>query len=243
MTNKAKRNIEGERPKKDTVKWTEKMDVVLIDALLEQQVNGNRVDGTFTTTAYNNVLKICREELNYPFEKDHLKNRLKTLKSNFNACYDIFKGLSGFAWSPITKMFEAEPEIWNALIEASGTQFVDVDRLDEVASDNFSTISPQHNTKGANSSKNLKRKASMIDSLYKHVEIIQSSIKDVVNAIREGNKTRPCIHEEEDIYVELLKIGVPDHLQLQAFLFLVKSPPKTRAFFAVPSERRYDLLL
>ncbi|KAL5540939.1 hypothetical protein UlMin_044915 [Ulmus minor] len=298
MTNKAKRNIEGERPKKDTVKWTEKMDVVLIDALLEQQVNGNRVDETFTTTAYNNVLKICREELNYPFEKDHLKNRLKTLKSNFNACYDIFKGLSGFAWSPVTKMFEVEPEIWNALIEpqakrwriteienndklselfakdrangegaisakekvqqwekeASGTQFVDVDRKDEVASDNFNTISPQHNTEGVNSFKNLKRKASMIDSLDKHAEIIQFGIKDVANAIREGNviaekgvavfeKTRPCIHEEEDIYVELLKIGVLDHLQLQAFLFLVKSPPKTLAFFAVPSERRYDLLL
>ena len=119
MTNKAKRNIEGERPKKDTVKWTEKIDVVLIDALLEQQVNGNRVDGTFTTTAYNNVLKICREELNYPFEKDHLKNRLKTLKSNFNACYDLFKCLGEFAWSPVTKMFEAEPGVWNALIEVS----------------------------------------------------------------------------------------------------------------------------
>ena len=112
-------HINGEEPRKDNVKWSEQMDIVLIDALLEQQVNGNRVDGTFTTTAYNNVLKICRDELNYPFDKDHLKNQLKTLKTNFNICHDLFKGLSGFAWNPNTKLFEAEPEVWTTFIEIS----------------------------------------------------------------------------------------------------------------------------
>ena len=58
MAKKAKGNIDGEQLKKDTVKWTEHMDVVLIDALLEQQENGKKVDETFTTTAYNNILKI-----------------------------------------------------------------------------------------------------------------------------------------------------------------------------------------
>lgn len=117
MTKKGKSALEVEQTKRETVKWTEQMDVVLIDALLEQHVNGNRVDGTFTTSAYNNVLKICQEELKYPFDKDHLKNRIKTLKSNFNGIHDLFKGLSGFAWNPTTKLFEAEPEVWNALIE------------------------------------------------------------------------------------------------------------------------------
>ena len=86
------RHINGEEPRKDNVTLSEQMDIMLIDALLEQQVNGNRVDGTFTTTAYNNFLQICRDKLNYPFDKDHLKNRLKT---NFNICHDLFKGLSG----------------------------------------------------------------------------------------------------------------------------------------------------
>ena len=109
----------GEETKKDNVKWSQQMDIVLIDALLEQQANGNRVDGTFTTTAYNNVLKICRDELNYPFDKEHLKNRMKTLKANFNACHDLFKGLSGFSWNSNTMLFEAEPEVWTVLIEVS----------------------------------------------------------------------------------------------------------------------------
>lgn len=119
MAKKSKKdNIDGEESRKDNIRWSEDMDVVLIDALLEQQVNGNRVDGTFTTTAYNNILTICRDELKYPFNKDHLKNRIKTLKTNFYTCHELFKGLSGFAWSPLTKMFEAEPEVWKTLIEA-----------------------------------------------------------------------------------------------------------------------------
>ena len=119
MAKKSKKDqLDGhEDSRKDNIRWSEEMDVVLIDALLEQQVNGNRIDGTFTTTAYNNVLKICQDELKNPFDKDHLKNRLKTLKTKFNTCHDLFKGLSGFAWSPITKMFEAEPEVWKTLIE------------------------------------------------------------------------------------------------------------------------------
>ncbi|KAK3228991.1 hypothetical protein Dsin_000872 [Dipteronia sinensis] len=61
------------------------------------------------------MLRVCREELNYPFGKEHLKNRMKT---NFNTCHDLFKGLSGFAWNPNNKLFEAEPEVWNSLIGA-----------------------------------------------------------------------------------------------------------------------------
>ncbi|PON59599.1 hypothetical protein PanWU01x14_158110, partial [Parasponia andersonii] len=34
-------------------------------------------------------------------------------------------------------------------------------------------------------------------------------------------------YEEEEIYAELLNIGVPDNVQLEAFLFLVKSAAKT----------------
>ncbi|KAL5571102.1 hypothetical protein UlMin_020699 [Ulmus minor] len=241
------------------------MDVVLLDALLEQQANGNRIDGTFTTSAYNNVLKICREELKYPFEKYHLKNRIKTLKINFNACYDLFKGLSGFSWSLVTRIFEVEPKVWNTLIESKPnakkwrvTKIQNYDKLLELFTKD------RANGEGATSAKEkvkqwekeglLKRKASIVEAFDKQVEMIQSSMNNVADAIREGNvliekgilvfeKTRPCLYEEQDIYAELLKIGIPDNIQLEAFLFLVKSPLKTRAFFAVPSPRRYEFLL
>ncbi|XP_059658746.1 uncharacterized protein LOC132305079 [Cornus florida] len=118
MMKKANKDMNATENKKNALRWTEEMDEVLIDALLEQEENGNRVDGTFTSTAYSNVVKKCTEKIGYPFDKDHIKNWMKTLKLNFNAFYDLFKNLSGFSWSPETKLFEAEPEVWKALIEA-----------------------------------------------------------------------------------------------------------------------------
>ena len=84
--------------------------------------------------------------------------------------------------------------------------------------------------------------------------MIQSSINNVAEAIREGNtiakkrvevlqKAQPRIYSEEEVYAELLKIGVHDVIVLQAFLFLVNGAQKMRAFFAVPSEKHYELLI
>ncbi|KAI9157400.1 hypothetical protein LWI28_021942 [Acer negundo] len=88
-------------------------------------------------------------------------------------------------------------------------QFVD---LEEVTTDNFNPVSPQCNSQGANSSKVLKRKASMVNAFEKQVKMIQVGMNNVADAIREGNviaekgiavieKTRPRIYEEQDIYV------------------------------------------
>ena len=66
------------------------MDKVFIEALTNEEVCGNRVDGQFTSRAYDNMLKACSEKLKFPFTKNHLKNRLKTLKSNFGEVKDLF---------------------------------------------------------------------------------------------------------------------------------------------------------
>ena len=62
------------------------MDDALVNAFLNLVIIGGRVNGTFTSKAYDN--------------KDKVKNQQKTLKNNFHECYDIFKGgLSGFGWN------------------------------------------------------------------------------------------------------------------------------------------------
>ncbi|KAL7185050.1 hypothetical protein ACSBR2_027066 [Camellia fascicularis] len=93
------------------------MDDALIDALYRQHVEGNRVNGTFTTSTYNKIVKELRETYNLDLDKAKVKNRLKTIKEHFAECYDLFKHTSGFAWSPVTRMFTAEPKVWEALIE------------------------------------------------------------------------------------------------------------------------------
>ncbi|KAJ9544903.1 hypothetical protein OSB04_024610 [Centaurea solstitialis] len=87
--------------------WTSHMDNAFIQAMLKEQDKGNRIDGTFTSQAYANMVDELSRMLNKDFNKNHLKNRLKTLKDHFSQCYDIFRG---------TKLFEAEEEVWEALI-------------------------------------------------------------------------------------------------------------------------------
>ena len=103
--------------KREKLLWTSQMDDALIDVLYQQHVAGNRVNRTFTSLAYDNMLKDLRDTYNMDLDKTKLKNRLKTIKEHFGGCYDLFKHGSGFAWSPVTRMFSAEPEVWQALIE------------------------------------------------------------------------------------------------------------------------------
>ena len=57
------------------------------------------------------MVKACLGILEFPFTKDHLKNRLKTLKSNFGEVKDLFNA-SGWGWDEDTSMFENEDEVW-----------------------------------------------------------------------------------------------------------------------------------
>lgn len=115
-----KKKLTNEDGKKvERFMWTHQMDNALIDALYNQHVEGNRVNQTFTTLAYDNILKELREAFNMEMELDKTKirNRLKTIKEHFGECYDLFKNrTSGFAWSPVTRTFHAEPEVWKELI-------------------------------------------------------------------------------------------------------------------------------
>ncbi|XP_052110773.1 uncharacterized protein At2g29880-like [Arachis duranensis] len=109
---------QGDTSIKDNLRWTEEMDVAFLDALIEECSKGNRVEGTFTTTAYDNVLATLKASFGNHLRKDNLKNRLKTLKDHFGVCYDLFHNLSGFSWNPETKLFTAESEVWADLIKA-----------------------------------------------------------------------------------------------------------------------------
>ena len=83
-----RKNPEG--PSSASLRWTQRMDKVFIDALINEVKSRNSVDGTFTSHAYDNVINECTEKLKHPFNKDNLKNRLKTIKSNFNEVFDLF---------------------------------------------------------------------------------------------------------------------------------------------------------
>ncbi|KAK6927717.1 Myb/SANT-like domain, partial [Dillenia turbinata] len=99
-----KQQLQGNEGKREKLTWKDKMDEVLLNAFIEEEDKGNRIDGTWTTTAYTNSVK----KLGFTINKEHVKNHLRTLKNNFGICYDFFHGNSGFGWNLDTKLFEAE---------------------------------------------------------------------------------------------------------------------------------------
>ncbi|XLT08153.1 hypothetical protein HN51_053946 [Arachis hypogaea] len=93
------------------------MDEVLLNALAEEALKGNKHDGSWTTEAYANVVKSLSLAIGPHITKNNIKNRMKTLKDNFVEAYELFHHLSGFAWNPVTRKFEAEEEVWQDFIK------------------------------------------------------------------------------------------------------------------------------
>ncbi|CAI9282056.1 unnamed protein product [Lactuca saligna] len=113
-----KRAADGSVVKKENLTWTDHMDNVLVEALVKEDQICNRVNGTFTSQAYANMIARMSKEFNKSVTKDQLKNKMKFLKGNFSKWYDMYWGtsLSGFSWNSQTKYIEAEEEVWEQLI-------------------------------------------------------------------------------------------------------------------------------
>ena len=114
--NRGKGEQQSSQPAREFLRWTDDMDSRLIDAMIEEARLGNRVDGTWTTQAYNNIVQALHNAGVSDVSKNNVKNRLKTLKDKWREVHDLFKGTSGFAYSPLTKTFEAEDIVWDELI-------------------------------------------------------------------------------------------------------------------------------
>ena len=105
----------GRDPSKE-IQWSSVMDDALVDAFLHQVVIDGRVNGTFTSKTYDDIVKELVENFHMEINKENVKNRQKTLKNNFHEC-GIFKdGFSGFGWNDSLNIWTVEPEVWEPLI-------------------------------------------------------------------------------------------------------------------------------
>ncbi|GKE23069.1 Myb/SANT-like domain-containing protein [Tanacetum coccineum] len=80
----------GATTKKEAFLWNEQMDVAFIEAMLKEQNAGNRPNWTFWPHAYGNIVKALNDKFNITFEKEKLKNQIKTLKKYFTQFHDVF---------------------------------------------------------------------------------------------------------------------------------------------------------
>ena len=98
----------GGDPSKE-VQWSSIIDDALVDAFLHQVIIVGRVNGTFTSKEYDDIVKELVENFHMETNKDKVKNRQNTLKKNFHERYDIFKdGLSGFGWNDFLNIWTVE---------------------------------------------------------------------------------------------------------------------------------------
>jgi len=102
---------------REFTKWTAKMNLILLNAMIDEVRKGCRIDGSWTTKGYTNIVMALNEVGLSSIKKNHVKNRQKSLKDRWREVHDMFGGLSGFIWNQTTKCFEAEDEIWSELIK------------------------------------------------------------------------------------------------------------------------------
>ncbi|KAJ7980104.1 Myb/SANT-like domain containing protein [Quillaja saponaria] len=97
------------------------------------------------------------------------------------------------------------------------------------------------------SPKGKKRKALLDAECKREFESIREAINNVAEAIREGNavieRGRARIYSEDDIFTELVNIGLDQNILYSAYIFLIKDAARVRAFFGCPAEERKNFLL
>ncbi|XP_027915969.1 uncharacterized protein LOC114175400 [Vigna unguiculata] len=97
------------------------MDEKLLNAMIDEARLGNKVDGSWITQAYNNMVLHLHESGFTTVTKNNVKNRQKVLKERWRDVHHLFSSLSGFAWNSLSMRFEAEDEVWSDLIKAKPT--------------------------------------------------------------------------------------------------------------------------
>jgi len=70
------------------------MDVILLNAMVDEAPRGSRIDGSWTTQGYNNIVLALHEVKRPTITKNSVKNRQKCLKGRWREVHELFSGLS-----------------------------------------------------------------------------------------------------------------------------------------------------
>ncbi|XWS14366.1 hypothetical protein CRYUN_Cryun35bG0003100 [Craigia yunnanensis] len=110
-----------------------------------------------------------------------------------------------------------------------------------------SQVDSEAPSQSATSLKGKKRKAPRVEVFQREFKSIREAIKDVADAIREGNviaeRGRPRVYSEQEVFAELVNIGIDTQLRYKAYTFLIANTGRVRALFGCPAEERKEFLL
>jgi len=98
-------------------KWSDDMNLRLLTTLIYKGRHGNRVDGSWTTQAYINIVEALRQSSYTIVTKNSIKNTHKCLTDRWCKVHNLFSWLSSSTWSDDMRGFKAGVKIWNDLIQ------------------------------------------------------------------------------------------------------------------------------
>lgn len=112
------------------------MDKCLIEALVIQAKNGNKIDKCFNENAYTAACIAVNSRFNLNLNNQKVVNRLKTIKKRYKIMRDMLTQ-NGFTWNPNTKMIECDnDDLWKRYIaahpDARGFRGKQIDMYDEL---------------------------------------------------------------------------------------------------------------
>ena len=102
---------------KRNLTWTEEMDDLLVDSLMDQMRKGQKkVGGVFSKRALATVADLISEQFDLFCHSEHIKNRMKTLKTNFSVAKGILSS-RGFSLNHSSQVIEARANVWETYIK------------------------------------------------------------------------------------------------------------------------------
>ena len=101
---------------KNNLTWGDDMDDVLIDSLIDQMHKGQKIGRVFAKNAYASIACVITQKLEMSYHSKNIRNRIKTLKSNFSAEKDILNS-SDFGFNNSTQRIETETSLWETYIK------------------------------------------------------------------------------------------------------------------------------
>ncbi|XP_077222194.1 uncharacterized protein LOC143856038 [Tasmannia lanceolata] len=98
--------------------WGEDEDRLLVTSLAHQVAEGNKIANGFKKLALNAVAQDLTIRIGRDITKDHVRNRMKTMKTNYRIVHTILSR-SGFGWDTIQCKISVEDEVKNDYLQST----------------------------------------------------------------------------------------------------------------------------
>ncbi|RYR49981.1 hypothetical protein Ahy_A07g036509 [Arachis hypogaea] len=234
---------QGDTSSKDNLRWTEEMDAAFLDALIEECSKGNRVDGTFTTTAYDNGFD-CEWNDWQPtthstsFVAEESPNLGNSNQSN--GTQENHRGAKRKA--PMSGLFEADMERMSKGIQGLTDMLKDgnsyYDKSLDIATKQALTAERQAET----AEKQVMLAERQVLIAEEQIQVAKMQAQAVERGITFLEQSRTRVYSENDVYNELKKLGVVKEIFWSCYRFLCRDERAKREFFGVPFEDRHGAL-